>query len=133
MIDTPVIHALMAHRSIRRYTDAAPSDEVVKTIVRAGQQAPFAYQMGSVLLSRKRERNPFGAPLLFTICVDALVKTAFKLEPNVVMTPIATRAIDATISAYSTMVAPSSSCHNALSCCNMCVPLSIWIETQQLC
>ena len=71
MIDNPVIHALMAHRSIRRYTDAAPSDEAVTTIVRAGQQAPFAYQMGSALLCRKRERNPFRAPLLFTICVDA--------------------------------------------------------------
>lgn len=71
MIENPVIKALMAHRSIRRYTDAAPSDEVVETIVRAGQQAPFAYQMGSVLLSRKPEKNPFGAPLFFTICVDA--------------------------------------------------------------
>lgn len=71
MIDNPVIHALMAHRSIRRYTDAVPSDEVVTTIVRAGQQAAFGYQLGSVLLRRKREQNPFHAPLLFIICVDA--------------------------------------------------------------
>ena len=71
MIDNPVIKTLMTHHSIRRYTDALPSDEVVETLVRAGQQAPFAYQMGSVLLSRMRERNPFNAPLFFTICVDA--------------------------------------------------------------
>ncbi len=88
MIDNPVIKALMAHRSIRRYTDAVPSDEVVATIVRAGQQAPFAYQMGSVLLSRKRERNPFGVPLFFTICVDAhrtelvMAERGWKLASN---------------------------------------------------
>ena len=88
MIDNPVIKALMAHRSIRRYTDAVPSDEVVATIVRSGQQAPFAYQMGSVLLSRKRERNPFGAPLFFTICVDAhrtelvMAERGWKLASN---------------------------------------------------
>jgi len=88
VIENPVIKALMAHRSIRRYTDAAPSDEVVETIVRAGQQAPFAYQMGSVLLSRKREKNPFGAPLFFTICVDAhrtalvLAERGWKLASN---------------------------------------------------
>ena len=88
MIDNPVIKALMAHRSIRRYTDAVPSDEVVETIVRAGQQAPFAYQMGSVLLSRKRERNPWGAPLLFTICLDAhrtelvMAQRGWKLASN---------------------------------------------------
>ena len=88
MIENPVSKTLMAHRSIRRYTDAAPSDEVVETIVRAGQQAPFAYQMGSVLLSRKRERNPFGAPLMFTICVDAhrtelvMAQRGWKLASN---------------------------------------------------
>jgi nitroreductase len=88
MLDNPVIHALMTHRSIRRYTDATPTDEVVTTIVRAGQQAPFAYQMGSVLLCRKRERNPFGAPLLFTVCVDAhrieliMAQRGWKLRSN---------------------------------------------------
>jgi len=46
-----------------------PSEEVIHTIVRAGQQAPFASQNYSVLLSRQK-RLPFGAPLLFTICVD---------------------------------------------------------------
>jgi nitroreductase len=71
MIDNPVLQSLLSHHSIRQYTEENPSEELVRTIVRAGQQAPFAYQMGSVLLSRKREHNPFHAPLLFTICVDA--------------------------------------------------------------
>jgi len=61
---------MLDHKSIRKYTDETLTDEVIKTIVRAGQQAPFASQAYSVLLSRKRERNPFKAPLLFTICVD---------------------------------------------------------------
>jgi nitroreductase len=65
-----------------------PSDEVVKTIVRAGQQAPFVSQAYSILLSRKRECNPFKAPLLFTICVDyhkfqkIMTKEGWKLVTN---------------------------------------------------
>jgi nitroreductase len=47
-----------------------PSDEVIQTIVRAGQQAPFAYQLCSVLLSRAPKKIAWGAPLDFTICVD---------------------------------------------------------------
>ena len=39
--------------------------------MRAGQQAPFASQLCSLLLSRKIEENPFNAPLLFIICVDS--------------------------------------------------------------
>jgi len=66
-----VIRTMLEHRSIRKYTDEAPADEIVRTIVRAGQQAPFASQYYSVLLSRNRKRNPFKAPLLFTICVDS--------------------------------------------------------------
>jgi len=62
---------MLDHKSIRKYTDEMPSDEVVKTIVRAGQQAPFASQYYSILLSRNRKRNPWRAPLLFTICVDS--------------------------------------------------------------
>jgi hypothetical protein len=42
---------------------------MVEAIVRAGQQAPFASQLYSVLLSRKK-KAPFGAPLWFTICID---------------------------------------------------------------
>jgi FMN reductase (NADPH) len=71
MLTNPVIEAMLNRKSIRKYRDDAPSDEEIETIVRAGQQAPFAYQMGSLLLSRNREVNPFGAPLLFTICVNS--------------------------------------------------------------
>ncbi|MGD8244520.1 MAG: nitroreductase family protein [Anaerolineae bacterium] len=70
MSHNPVISTLLSRKSIRQYTDELPSDDVVETVVRAGQQAPFAYQLCSLLLSRRREENPFGAPLLFTVCVD---------------------------------------------------------------
>jgi len=65
-----VIETMLNRKSIRRYKDESPPDEIIETIVRAGQQAPFASQLYSVLLSRKKG-NPFGAPLLFTICIDA--------------------------------------------------------------
>ncbi len=71
MLSNPVVEAMLSRKSIRKYTDQVPSDEVVETIVRAGQQAPFAYQMGSLLLSRNRDKNPFKAPLFFIVCVDA--------------------------------------------------------------
>jgi len=65
-----VIQTMLNHKSVRKYTDETPSEEIIKTIVRAGQQAPFASQCYSILLSRNRKRNPWNAPLLFTICVD---------------------------------------------------------------
>jgi nitroreductase len=71
MPDNTVLQTLLNRKSIRKYTDEQPSDEVLTTVVRAGQQAPFAYQLCSLLLSRRKERHPFAAPLLFTICVDA--------------------------------------------------------------
>ncbi len=71
MLNNPTIETLLNHKSIRKYTDQAPSDEMLTTVVRAGQQAPFAYQLCSLLLSRNKERNPFGAPWLFTVCVDS--------------------------------------------------------------
>jgi len=67
----PVIETMLSHKSIRKYTDEIPSEEVIKSIVRAGQQAPFATQCYSVLLSRDQKQNPYKAPLLFTICVDS--------------------------------------------------------------
>ena len=70
MIHNPVIDALMRRKSIRKYTDEMPGDDVIETLVRAGQQAPFAAQMGSLLLSRNTKKHPFGAPLLFTACAD---------------------------------------------------------------
>jgi nitroreductase len=66
----PVIDTMLDHRSVRKYTDEMPSDDVIEAVVRAGQQAPFAAQLGSVLLKRGGEGIPFRAPLLFTILVD---------------------------------------------------------------
>jgi nitroreductase len=83
-----IIETVMNRKSIRKYTGAMPSDEAITAIVRAGQQAPFAYQLCSLLLSRKMERNPFNAPLLFTICVDShrleivMAKRDWKLVSN---------------------------------------------------
>lgn len=67
----PVIETMLSHKSIRKYTDEMPSDELINSIVRAGQQAPFATQCYSILLSRNQKRNPYKAPLLFTICIDS--------------------------------------------------------------
>jgi len=72
-MDNPVIQTMLNRRSVRKYTAQKPGDDVLETIVRAGQQAPFASQLYSVLLTRKKA--PFGAPLWFTICVDL-----YKLE-----------------------------------------------------
>jgi len=72
-MENPVIQTMLNHRSVRKYTKEKPGDETIQTIVQAGQQAPFASQLYSVLLTRKKA--PFGAPLWFTICVDL-----YKLE-----------------------------------------------------
>ncbi len=69
MLTNPLIQTMLNRKSIRKYTDEMPSEEVVQAVVRAGQQAPFASQLCSLLLTRKKG-VPFGAPLLFTICVD---------------------------------------------------------------
>lgn len=71
MICNPIIQAMLNRKSIRSYTDEMPSDEVIETVVRAGQQAPFASQLASLLLTRDRENNPFKAPLFFIVCVDS--------------------------------------------------------------
>ena len=70
MISNQVIETILDHRSVRRYTSQEVDDATLETIVRAGQQAPFAYQMYSIILSRDRKKNAFRAPLSFTICVD---------------------------------------------------------------
>ena len=70
MVNNAVIETMLNRKSIRLYKDESPSDEVIEAVIRAGQQAPFAAQIYSVLLSRKKKGNPFGAPLLFTICLD---------------------------------------------------------------
>jgi len=91
MIHNPIIDAMLARKSIRKFTDEMPSDEVLETIVRAGQQAPFASQLYSLLLSRERKRNAFHAPLLFTFCVDMhkmeviMKKRGWKMITNDIM------------------------------------------------
>lgn len=82
MENNPTIRIMLEHKSIRKFTDKIPTDKVVRTIVRAGQQAPFASQYYSVLLSRKRKRNPFNAPLLFTICIDSYKFERIMAERN---------------------------------------------------
>jgi len=64
----------MNRRSVRKYTDRKLSKEELETIIRAGQQAPFASQLYSVLYSTEGP-IAFGAPIWFVICVDA-----YKLE-----------------------------------------------------
>jgi len=87
MIRNPAIDLMLARASTRKYADESPSDELIETIVRAGQQAPFASQLTSVLLSRKG-KAPFGAPLWFTVCVDAhrlelfMAKRGWKIVTN---------------------------------------------------
>jgi FMN reductase [NAD(P)H] len=71
MEHNPIIDTMLARKSLRSYTDRVPSDDVVHTVVRAGQSAPFVAQMCSLLLCRDSEKHPWRAPLLFTICVDA--------------------------------------------------------------
>ena len=64
-----VMETMLRHRSVRKYTAQKPDDEIIHAVVRAGQQAPFASQLYSVILSRKK-KAPYGAPLWFTICLD---------------------------------------------------------------
>jgi FMN reductase (NADPH) len=68
-MDNPIIDSMRNRKSVRKYTPQIPTDEVIEAVVRAGQQAPFAAQLYSILLNRKK-KNPFSAPLLFTLCVD---------------------------------------------------------------
>lgn len=70
-MSNPIIETMMNRKSIRKYKKEPVPGDVLAAVVRAGQQAPFAYQMCSLLLSRNQKRNPFKAPLLFTICVDS--------------------------------------------------------------
>ena len=70
MIENPIIEQMLNRKSIRSYTHEMPSTEVIETVVRDGQQAPFASQLCSVLMTRDLKNNPFHAPILFIICVD---------------------------------------------------------------
>ncbi len=68
----PVLQTMLNHKSVRNYQEEMPAEETIEKIVRAGQQAPFVSQLYSILLARKGDKNniAFGAPLLFTLCVD---------------------------------------------------------------
>jgi len=66
----PIIEGMLRRKPIRQFSDEEPTREVFEALVCAGQQAPFAVQLSSLLLERDREANPFSAPLLFTVCVD---------------------------------------------------------------
>lgn len=71
MESNPIIETMLNRKSIRKYKAEMPSDEVIETVVRAGQQAPFASQLCSLLLQRGPKGNPFKAPILFIVCVDS--------------------------------------------------------------
>jgi nitroreductase len=71
MINNPIIETMLNRKSIRAYKPDPIPEEVLETVVRAGQQAPFASQLCSLLLSRDQEDNPFKAPLFFIVCVDS--------------------------------------------------------------
>jgi nitroreductase len=73
-MENPVLQTLLRRRSVRKYRPDPVPDEAIRAVVRAGQQAPFASQLYSVLLTRKG-KIPYHAPLWFTICVDL-----YKLE-----------------------------------------------------
>ena len=70
MITNQTIETLMNRKSVRKYTDRKLSKDELDVIVRAGQQAPFASQLYSVLYSTEGP-IAFHAPIWFVICVDA--------------------------------------------------------------
>ena len=70
MIVNPTITTLLNHRSIRKYKAEIPTEEQIETIVKAAQQAAFAGQLGSLILSKDKSKHPFAAPLYFIVCVD---------------------------------------------------------------
>lgn len=85
-MNNEVIETMMNRKSIRKYTGEMPSEEIIQAVVQAGQQAPFAAQLCSLLLTKRGV--PFGAPLLFTICVDIyrmeviMAKRGWKMVTN---------------------------------------------------
>ena len=75
----PVIDTILHHRSMRKFTDKEVPDELIETIVRAGQQAPFTGQMYSVIVCRDKEKKDkvaqyMGlvdkAPVFMLFCAD---------------------------------------------------------------
>jgi FMN reductase (NADPH) len=74
VITNPTIEALMNRKSVRKFTNRKLTRDELETIVRAGQQAPFASQLYSVLYSTEGA-IAYDAPIWFVLCVDA-----YKLE-----------------------------------------------------
>ena len=74
MITNATIEALRNRKSVRKFADRELTRDELETIVRAGQQAPFASQLYSVLYSTQGS-IAYDAPIWFVLCVDA-----YKLE-----------------------------------------------------
>ncbi len=64
-----VLSVMKGHRSIRKYKKNTVNDRLIDRICEAAQQAAFASQTYSVIVSKKGPL-PFGAPVLLTFCVD---------------------------------------------------------------
>jgi FMN reductase (NADPH) len=74
MMTNPTVEVLMNRKSVRKFTNRKLTEDELETIVRAGQQAPFASQLYSVLYSTDGPMA-YGAPIWFVLCVDT-----YKLE-----------------------------------------------------
>jgi nitroreductase len=74
MITNPTVEVLMNRKSVRKFTKRKLTRDELETIVRAGQQAPFASQLCSVLYSTEGP-IAYGAPIWLVPCVDT-----YKLE-----------------------------------------------------
>jgi nitroreductase len=70
MPSNPIVEAMLSRKSIRKFKKRIPSKKTVETIVRAGQQAPFASQLCSLLLKRDRDNIPYQAPISFIFLID---------------------------------------------------------------
>ncbi len=54
MLTNPVINSMFDRRSVRKYSHRRPIDDVISSVVRAGQQPQFVSQLCSLLLSRNQ-------------------------------------------------------------------------------
>jgi len=71
MQTNPTIDYMLNRKSIRKYKNEVPADDILEAVVRAGQQAPFAFQTCSLFLCRNEKKHPYKAPWMFTVCVDS--------------------------------------------------------------
>ena len=88
MHTNPIIDMMLNRKSIRKYKPDMPSNNTIEALVKAGQQAPFASQLCSLLLQHGPESTPFKAPLLFIVCVNShkwelvMAERDWTMEPN---------------------------------------------------